>query len=209
MSEPFLDNPDEAVTGSQDAAPQLSIAIGQVTSTDDSGQFIEATDTFWEDTEIVNHYEGDGHRYVAGVTSPSGFNGGTAAVFQLAARTLIWYSDWTCASSRSQPEIPDWDTGNPNDILLDDHYELPKITVNGDGATPIYRISGTYYYVRTNPSDTFVNDLAFPRPAWLADFCDRTMPESKLLSDLNTTSANVFNGILGSGGDIIPPSAQP
>ena len=51
--------------------------------------------------------------------------------------------------------------------------EARMVTVGPDGVTPLYRISGTYVYGCTDPSDDVFSDVVYPRPPWLIDAFDR------------------------------------
>ena len=134
---------------------------------------------------IKNRYERDGHRYMLGITSPGNSpSNGSVAFVQLAYDTVLWISDWTACQWSTQPQIPNYTSYNPNWILLDTHFEPAQIALAADGLTPIYRITGTYIYGKTNPSNIIVNDITFARPPYIANNIPLNMPASKLTSNL-------------------------
>lgn len=153
---------------------------------DDLGaQFIPSPNSVWADYVINNRYEEDKHTYMMGVTSPTGFQQGssnnttnaTVSFVQLASPTLLWIADWTVARFNEKPKIPNYDIGG-GWVLLDKHIEPGMLTVSADGATVLYRISGTYFFGHKNPSSKIQNDINFSRPPWLDDFVDRTVPDT-------------------------------
>lgn len=152
------------------------------------------------DYEVRNHYERDGHIYMAGLTSPTPFQGNSVAFFQLAAPTLLWIADWTAARFFQQPPIPDPNSVGDNWILLDGHFTLADIKPGPDSETPFYRITGTYIYGCKNPSSEITRELEFGRPAYLnADTFPRTISLEALQpgiinnvqSVLRTTNFNI------------------
>ena len=59
--------------------------------------------------------------------------------------------------------------------------------VAGDGQTPLYRLSGTYWYGHEDAADNVFEDLWWPHAANIADFdadLPRRYPRSKLRNDL-------------------------
>lgn len=168
-----------------EATTEAEVVVGNVSIEDELGEYLPiAESNIFTDYVITNRFEKDYHRYMMGITSPNGFQGNRAAFVQLASPTLLWIADWTVARYNEQPPIPDPESADPNWILLDEHPELFLLTVSPDGATPRYRISGTYVYGHTNPSVQTVNDVNFPRPPFLADSFDRTMPTNYLEQNL-------------------------
>lgn len=201
MTQPFS---SDNIQLAQQAVPAATVVIGTVTLEDSSAKFDSniVADIF-TDTTIVNRYEKDRHIYMGGVTDPNGFQGNSVSFVQLCSPTLLWICDWTIASFRSQPSVPSPTPGDANWVLMDDHWEPHKITTAADGTTPLYRISGTYVYGHKNPNADTVNNIAFPRPPWLQDAFDRSMPSSKL-----TTGLTEAGGIGGSSIKTSPAPAQ-
>ncbi len=181
-------------TGNEDV-PAAIISVSKVGFDDPAGvwNITGPADEIWNDFLITSRYENDLHRYMAGVSSPSGFNGGTAAFLQLAAPTLLWVVDWTASRYGTQPEVPDPflsgtspGLGTSNWVLLDIILEPGVMEVSPDGNSPFYRISGIYVYGHMVPdANPFVN-INFTNPFFLQDAFDRTMPLSKLQKNLIT-----------------------
>lgn len=161
------------------------VVIADIPASDNFALFQTNDGEVWTDYIINSRYEKDYHRYMLGVSSPSPPTGiGSVAVVQLANPTLIRIDDWTAAKWNRQPEIPNPVSQDANWVLLDEIVEPAMVTLGPDGATPLYRISGTYVYAHLNPSTTTVNNVIFSRPPWLIDQVDRTMPSSKLTGGL-------------------------
>ncbi len=172
--------------------PPLPTGVGQAIVTtetvsenvptgDQAAQFLTANDrSIYTDYRVMNRFEADGHKYMLGITSPGGFNGGSAAFVQLAAKTLLWISDWTASRMGDFPIIPNPEPVDTSWVLLDEHVEPAQLSVAADGVTPFYRISGTYVYGHKNPAATTIRDIMFPRPPWLADAFPRTMSNSQM-----------------------------
>ena len=162
-----------------------TVTIGEV-PLDDNGAFYaplaaeEEGLALFTDYEVNNRYEKDNHVYMMPIASPGGFQGHSVSFVQLASATLLWISDWTAARLLKQPVAPDPTVSDGNWILLDVHLEPGMVTVGPDGATPLYRISGTYVYGHVNPSRDIANNVSFSRPPWLEDVFDRSMPLDKL-----------------------------
>ena len=156
-----------------------TVTVGNVSIDDSSGQYDESSDGTWTDYIITNRYEKDHHKYMLGIANSNGFQGQTVAFVQLASPMLLWICDWTAAKAGKQPEHPSPDPPDTNWVLLDENYEPFQVVVRADGLTPIYRLSGTYVYGCKNPMLITVNDIRYPRPAWLKDSFDRTQPTSK------------------------------
>lgn len=134
----------------------------------------------YTDYTIYCKYYSEKHRYMMPVTSPGGFQGGRAAFVQLAAPTLLWIADWTAARSAVAPNIPDPTPRDPNWILLFDSYEPTSFVILDDGETPVYRISGIYIYGCKLPADQVIKNVNYPRPAWIDDVFNRSIPTSAL-----------------------------
>ena len=145
MSNPYSNEP-ATVPEDQDI-PLADIVIGQVKQFDNEGEYDPPTDGIFDDYVVINRFEKDRQIYALGVTSPSGFNGASVAFVQLASPTLLWIADWTAQKTGAQPEVPDPEAVDLTVwMLLDEHVEPRTIELRPDGATPIYRISGTYFY---------------------------------------------------------------
>ncbi len=117
----------------------------------------------YTDYVIKNQYHKGGNKWMLGIASPTGFQGDTVSFVQLALPTLIWVADWSAARANSPPEIPspelvgklaspDFNTNKW--ILLNKDIETVGIVeLEADGRVPTYRISGTYIYGNTQPSE--------------------------------------------------------
>lgn len=169
--------------------PAAQVTVAPIQADDEEGHFSEMADptAIWADYMVINKYEDDQHVYMMGITSPNGdITGDTAAFVQLATKTLIWITDWTACRWKEKPEIPDPESRDPNWILLDAVYEPAQETIGPDGVTPLWRMSGTYIYGRKKV-DTVrtLRTINFPRPPWLEDFADRTVPETVLRTGIS------------------------
>lgn len=157
-------------------------------STDNDAQFTEQDKAanIWADYRLKNRYEKDGKVYMMGCTSPNGFgsNKDTVSFIQLAHSTTLWIADWTAARFGEPPDIPDpnlFQSQSGNDwVLLDVFMETPNVTVPADGATPYYRISGTYFFGHKKPTADLTALMAFPRPPWLLSFFNRLVSSKEL-----------------------------
>lgn len=185
QSSPFFTNQLTAT----ELVPEAIVNVGTLVPSDAEADFIDLSPplSFFVDYMINSRFESDKHIYMMPLASPTPFNGASVAFCQLASPTLIWVVDWTASKLLEQPEIPDsTDPVVLNDgwVLLDEHYEPVMVTKGSDGETPLYRISGTYVYGNTNPATITIEDLTFPRPPYLQDEDDRSMPVSTLFSNL-------------------------
>lgn len=188
-------------------APNNDIPVSLLASPDPDRGAPETTNTahgyqddapFHTDYEVTNHYFKDRHIYMGGVTSPSGFQGQSAAFVQLAAPTLVWVCEWTACRADGHPDIPDPDPVNTNWILLDEQFDPFMIGVLDDGDTPIQRISGRYVYGHVNPSASTSDDVDYPCPPWLdPDQFDLDIPDDALVNDISSPQ--------GGGAAQIPP----
>ena len=184
--------------GAQDAfkPPKLTVTFGKVVDNPNYNGPAPETGQVFLDLMMNSRYEQDGHRYMAGVSSPAGFAGMTAAFFQLAAPTLLWICDWTVAQFNTEPEVPDPFSVGDQWVLLDLHVEPPMMGLAPDGISPLRRISGTYVFGNKYAGDmSSYTTSAFaiaqwPRPQWMADTFQRTIPASSLKSDLITQNVN-------------------
>lgn len=157
-----VDAPDNALFGKQPT----------VAKTEDNG--------LTTDYRIRSYYEGDGHRYMMGVTSPDG----GAAIVQLSAKTLLWICDWTASKLGVHPTIPNPAPTSSKWVLLDDHYTPVSVMATNDGQFPLYRISGTYVYACTVSSSKTYDDVSFPIGAWLQDTFERVIKQEYITGTL-------------------------
>lgn len=161
----------------------------QIQSTDNNALFTDDEPgdplAMWSECQIRNEFEYDFHRYMAGITTPSSFQGATAAFFQLAAPTLLWICDWTVCRVSKAPDIPNDTPADDDWIILDKHMEPANIDLTDDRKTPIYRISGTYVYGHQNPGDqdAILNLMNFSRPPWISTEIERNVGELITSSD--------------------------
>jgi hypothetical protein len=148
--------------------------------------------TVWTDYMINNRYEGDLHRYMAGISSPNGFQGASAAFFQLAAPTVLWVCDWTALLINGPPQCPDPFSVGDDWVLLDYHLEPAMLGLAADGVSATYRLSGTYFFGQKNPgqqsnyANSVFSTAQYPRPPWLDDVFMRKIPAESLMSALIT-----------------------
>jgi hypothetical protein len=158
--------------------PEAEIAVGTIEIGDQDGKILPpATAGVWDDCVVVNRYAHRHGRYMAGISSPNGFNGQSVAFFQMWNPTLLLISDWTAQASNRQPEIPNPEPQDSDLVLLGDFPELRNVEVAGDSVTPVYRISGVYVYGFKNPKASVYEDAVYPRPPWLKDDFDRSVRE--------------------------------
>ena len=171
--------------------PAAVVTIGEVETDGEPGKLkqLGSTRDQFTDFKVRNRYERDLHRYQLGLTTPNGFQGASCAFVQMAAPTLLWICDWTACRFRTPPIVPDPETLVENWVLLDVLPETASLGVGPDGATPLYRISGTYVYGHRNPSGDVFRDIAFPRPPWLEDVFDRSMPDNLLEKGLSEATS--------------------
>ncbi len=164
---------------------------------DSLGRFADQTQLY-TDSHIRNRYQFDGHKYMAGITSTAPFNGSSVAFVQLAATTLLWVSDWTAASWSNQPLVPTPFTSDSRWQILDYHLEPGVIRLAADGFTPLYRLSGTYYYGCTSPD---ISLIVFGRPPWMTDNFPngRSMPVANFLDGFATLGT--LSRVTGGGSD--------
>lgn len=170
--------------------PIAQISIGETSITDDRAQYKNTDNAadIYTDYMVYNRYEKDYHRYMMGVTSPGGFQGGTVAFVQLATPTLLWVSEWTACRLNTQPKIPDSTSKDSNWILLDEHIEPVMLGLAADGVTALYRINGTFVYGHRNPARALINNITYARPPWMEDSFTRVVPASALEQDIISNS---------------------
>lgn len=171
--------------------PPAVVTVGEVQFDPLPTNLIASDAGIFSDCQVINHFEKDRHLYMMGLTSPGGFNGASVGFAQLASPTLLWIADWTVERQGSQPTFPDPTPYDSTWVLLYDLYEPGQVNVAADGVTPIYRISGTYIYGKTNPSTVTINDINYGRPPWLLDVYDRNVTTTSLQQSLiNVVTAN-------------------
>lgn len=201
MADPgnLFDNPP---VGQRDVTQPTVVTIGQVELDDNDAKYIEITDGIYTDYFIENSYEKDRHIYMDGITSPGGFQGASVAFFQLAAPTLLWICKWTAAKFAVSPLAPDSTSKDPNWVLLDDSLVTASFAMASDGVTPLYRLSGVYVYGHKNPSAQISNNVVYPRPPWLEDVFDRTVPLNSFQQGLSNSvgSSSSTGGSASIGG---------
>lgn len=187
------------------SAPAAQVQIGNVpddgsTLFDGSALAGAAISSAFDDYLIINRFEADGNRYMSGLTSPDGFEGDSVAFFQLFTPTLLWICDWTIeVSSNEQPPMPS-ETAPEGWVFLDKGITPSSIMVQGDGSTPIYRISGTYVYGAKNPATA---QPFYPRPPWLQDSLDRFVNTDRFVEDLKD-----YQGSNAGGGGSVSEASE-
>ncbi len=182
--------------------PEAVIFVTPIdTNPDNDSKFIDGIEddplSIYADYMIVNRYEKDKSIYMSGVTSPDGFQNNKVSFFKLATDTLLWICEWTACRWDKQPEAPNTTPSDSGWVLLDEHYDLPKITVGAGGNSALYRISGVYVYGCLNPSANTPTQIRFPRPPWLADEFSRTIPLGNFVSNLKDGSGGAGTPNLG------------
>lgn len=188
-------------------APFVSVSVGPIQGDGETAVAYKDTDqkAAWTDTYTTNRYEKDGHRYLLGLSSPLGYNGNTAAVVQLANPTVLWICDWTASRLKLFPKVPDPTSVDPKWVLLDEHIEEPEMRVMEDGATPFYRISGTYVYGCLKPDPRLVLNTVFPKPPWMEDVFNRK-PDNSIYDGTISNTGTITQGTLGQG--VFTPSQR-
>lgn len=172
-----------------------TVTVGTVIPDSNGAAFLRTadTETIWNDYQVENRYEHDKHIYMMGQTSPNTFNGATVGFVQLSNPTLLWIADWTASRWKVQPDIPDSTPTDSNWVLLDKFVEPCIVVINPNGQTPLYRISGTYFYGCRNPSTNVFTNILYARPPWLQDIFPRTIDPSKIVQNLiNKVGTNII-----------------
>lgn len=198
MSSPGFPSSSSSAGGQADNGPvgtqyaqEAEIVNGTISPTDEDAQYtnLGPDEAITTDYLIESRYENDRQVFMAGLTSPTPFDGQSVAFFQLASPTLLWVVDWTAARFLQVPNIPD-PASVPDDwLLLDVHVEPAMLVLAPGGAVPLYRISGTYFYGSKNPKASVFSQVAFPIPPWMNDVFSRTIPITALQGGLATTKA--------------------
>jgi hypothetical protein len=145
----------------------------------------------YPDFRILSYYWKDRRIYMGGVTSPGGFSGKSVVFFQLAAPTLLWICDWTCAKYSSQPMIPNIVPEDSNWVLMDEDYEAANVIVGPDKRTPMYRLSGYYIFGHQNPDTYTLNNIRFGRPPWINDSVPRLLSPGMYIHRLSDGNGGV------------------
>jgi hypothetical protein len=144
--------------------------------------------SIWDDYEVHCTYDKNPHRYCMGTTDTTTSqptNAATVAFVQLSHPTLIWIADWTAARYNSKPFIPSADIGGSEWILLDERIDPGMITLDADGITPLYRISGTYVFGHTHPAAKLAKNVDFAIPPWVdADKFNRAVTDDMFQTDI-------------------------
>jgi len=167
--------PDQVFPGVQnnaDATAGTTVVSASAISFDSNdGKFTEEIDPSFVHLyyKIVNRYEKNNGVYMAGLTAPNGFNGASVGFVQIHAPTLLWICDWTAMQANQVPKIPSTVPFSSDWIYLNGWYDLPDVKPAADGTSPIYSITGTYFYGHKNPSSVDVNNLNFPICPWVED----------------------------------------
>lgn len=193
MSTPFTFQNPEVPIGLGSSRPQVKVAaVGFTPSTDGFAKYRTNTNGITTDYMVHNRFEKDHHRYMAGITSPGGFENSSAAFFQLASPTLLWIAQWTGLTIGAHPKMPHPNQTDANWVLLDEHVEPVMVTVPADGSTPLYRVNGCYVYGHKNPSDLLIRNIGFPIPPWLD-------PDIIPVVEVGFTEHDLMQGIINPG----------
>ena len=197
-----LNTPSTNPTFEEYPLPKLTVNTGVVEKDTTVRYQEEPTPSIYVDYQVNNHFERDHHIYMAGMTSPTPFNGQSVAFFQLAAPTLLWIADWTTARFFQQPDIPDPNAVSSEWILMDGHFVLHDIKPAKDGISPLFRITGTYVFGIKNPGSTFTDGIVYPKPAWLS--VENDLPRTIEIEKLKPGIITPVQSILRTKGIRIP-----
>lgn len=188
-------------------AVEAVVTVGEVTFTDEQGQYDNDNPGIFTHYMIYNRYESDRHIYMMGISSPEGFQGNSVAFVKLTAPTLLWVCDWTASKIGGKPKIPNPVVQDQNWVLLDVLPETAMENVGSDGVSRVYRISGTYVYGHKNPNADVFRNIGFPRPPYLLESGDRDMDASNLEQGLILPQQGGGGGGGGATGTPIPPQS--
>lgn len=177
----------------------LSVTIGEIDFDDELGKYQDAEIGVWTDYKTSCSYQNDRQTWMLPVASPSGFTGSSVGFCKLASPTLTLLVNWTACKFGTQPKVPDNTLDNANWVFLSSVVNPAMVTVGPDGVTPLYRVTGMYVYGLKNPSSGILTDVSFPKPPWLDDSIDRSMPAAKLEKGL------IQKGAGGGGGGGLDP----
>jgi len=165
--------------------PEAEVSVGDIEIGDEEGKYVPPTNPgVFDDYQIVNRYAKRYGRYMAGISSPNGFNGQSVAFVQLWNPTLLLVSDWTVQSTGRQPEIPNPEPTDSNLVLLGAFPELRHLEVVGDSVSPTYRISGVYVYGFKNPQENIYKDTTYPRPPFMKDDFSRKVSDDVIQDNI-------------------------
>lgn len=194
------------------SVPAATVVVGEVQIDDNNAQTVEESalnNAIFDEFIINSRFEGDGHRYMLGITSETGFQGSSVAFVQLASPTLLWIADWTVLVKATM-RIPDPDVPIQDWVLLDDHVESVAVVPNPDGITPLYRISGTYVYGHKNPKAKTYENVTIPRLPWVKDgVFQTTILSSNLDNTLLIPGGGGGNGSTPPAPNIKAPNTNP
>ena len=144
------------------------VSVGPVDIAGPSKFQIQTAGTQYTDFVFKSKVCKDRRIHNLGVTSPGGFAGSSTVFVQLSAPTLLWVMRWTACRFGQIPEVPEPEPQSGSTwVLLKDSYEPGTVVLGTDGATGLYRISGTYLYGARNPQPATVLNLRFSVPPWL------------------------------------------
>ncbi len=172
------------------AGAAATVTFGQVTAGNDQAGRVKARPGgVFTNYGIKNSYEKDTHTYMAGVSSPNGFNGQKAAFFQLYTDTLVLVCRWTAVRWGKQPIIPSEKPSNQNLQYLYGHVETMNVTTGPNWNTALYSINGTYVYGFKTFDPALLNNVSFALdPRFQDTFTNgRNMPVS--LEDITLMEA--------------------
>lgn len=178
---------DNAKTDNQQPIAPASINIGNVNINDTRAKYQLRGNGIFSDYRIINRYEKDGRIYMAGITSPNGFNGDSTAFFEMASPTLLWICDWTAERTGDKPLIPNPIIKDSNYVLMDFHIETDSLDLEGDGITLRWRISGTYVYGAKNQKTSLA---WFGKPPWMDESPDRFVSAQQFTDGLSTAASS-------------------
>lgn len=150
-------------------------------------------DAIYVDYMIDSSYEESPHTYMAGVTSPDGFDNNQAAFFQLAATTKLWVVRWTALRLNKKPEVPA-KLSDTNWVYLGGKLEPFMLGILPTGNGTLWRLSGTYYYGAKNPGDNIEDNTAFPIVPFLQQAFNRSLPKEMFVGKLLQTPQQTATG---------------
>ncbi len=142
------------------ASPPATIFLTAVLP-DDAGDY-DSTDPQgpYSEFQMRTRYEPDTQTVVLATAK----SGAPAAAVQLGEQTMTAIVEWSAERYASVPQIPPTDTGDPNAIFLRSEFNPEEVELAADGTTPIYKLSGRYYYSYLDQSKAQLN---FPTPSYM------------------------------------------
>jgi hypothetical protein len=72
--------------------------------------------------------------------------------------------EWSVERYNELPQLPPTDAGDPNLVYLRAEFNPEEVELAGDGVTPVYKLSGRYYYSFLDASKV---SIQFPTPAYM------------------------------------------